>query len=167
MMMRLAIVSDTHDNWPLVVDAIKAEGNIDYLIFLGDYVSDGRQMEKALQIPTFLVRGNCDSYEDGRGELVVELGGWRLLLCHGHFYSVKETLEELYVHGVEEQVDFVLFGHTHQAYYREGEVVMINPGSVSKFNLMLNDASWGLLTLSKEKNEKNFIKYEKKTCQML
>ena len=64
-MMRLAIVSDTHDNWPLVVDAIKAEGNIDYLIFLGDYVSDGRQMEKALQIPTFLVRGNCDSYEDG------------------------------------------------------------------------------------------------------
>ena len=40
MMMRLAIVSDTHDNWPLVVDAIKAEGNIDYLIFLGDYVSD-------------------------------------------------------------------------------------------------------------------------------
>ena len=43
-MMRLAIVSDTHDNWPLVVDAIKAEGNIDYLIFLGDYVSDGRQM---------------------------------------------------------------------------------------------------------------------------
>ena len=97
----------------------------------------------------------------------VELGGWRLLLCHGHFYSVKETLEELYVHGVEEQVDFVLFGHTHQAYYREGEVVMINPGSVSKFNLMLNDASWGLLTLSKEKDEKNFIKYEKKTCQML
>ena len=121
MMMRLAIVSDTHDNWPLVVDAIKAEGNIDYLIFLGDYVSDGRQMEKALQIPTFLVRGNCDSYEDGPGELVVELGGWRLLLCHGHFYSVKETLEELYVHGVEEQVDFVLFGHTHQAYYREGK----------------------------------------------
>ena len=64
-------------------------------------------------------------------------------------------------------MDFVLFGHTHQAVYEEGEVVFINPGSVSPLNVALNTASWGLLTLSDKKDENFFKKYEKKACQNL
>lgn len=59
--MKIAVVSDTHDNWPLVAQAIKQDGAVDYLIFLGDYASDGKQLAKALQVPAFIVRGNCDS----------------------------------------------------------------------------------------------------------
>lgn len=162
--MRIAVVSDTHGNWPMVVDAIAKEGIVDCLIFLGDHAADGRQLQKKLQIPAYIVRGNCD-LDDTPEELLVELLGWRLLLCHGHRYQVKNGLQKLYYRGLEQQADLVLFGHTHEAYLEEGEVTLINPGSVSERNLRWNRASWGLLTLSEKGTEKNSKKYEKKTCQ--
>ncbi len=165
--MKLAVVSDTHGNWPLVAQAIRTDGPVDYLLFLGDHASDGKQLAMALNIPAFIVRGNCDSAADGPEEQLVELGGWRFLLCHGHRYGVKQGLQRIYYRGLEQQVDFVLFGHTHQAVYEEGEVVFINPGSVSPLNVALNTASWGLLTLSDKKDENFFKKYEKKACQNL
>lgn len=164
-MMRIAIVSDTHGNWPLAAEAIKAESEVDYLIFLGDYASDGHQLAKALQVPAFIVRGNCDAGCDEPEEQCIELGEWRFLICHGHRYQVKQTLQSIYYRGLEQQVDFVLYGHTHHAVYEEGAVTLINPGSVSALNLLQDTASWGLLTLSEKKSEKFFKKYEKKTCQ--
>ena len=165
--MKNVIVSDTHGNWPVAAEAIRAEGSIDYLIFLGDYASDGRQLEKALQVPSFIVRGNCDTFSDELEEQLIELGEWRFFICHGHRYNVKQTLQPLYYRGLELQADFVLYGHTHQAVYEEGEVTLINPGAVSGLNLRMDNASWGLLTLSEKKSENIFRKYEKKTCQNL
>ncbi len=53
--MRIAIVSDMHGNWPVVAESIKqnikAEGTIDYLMCLGDYAADGRQLEKHCRSP--------------------------------------------------------------------------------------------------------------------
>lgn len=80
---------------------------------------------------------------------------------------MKQTLQPLYYRGLELQADFVLYGHTHQAVYEEGEVTLINPGAVSGLNLRMDNASWGLLTLSEKKSENIFRKYEKKTCQNL
>lgn len=165
--MRLAIVSDTHGNWPLAAQAISKAGAVDYLCFLGDHASDGCQLAKVLQVPAFIVRGNCDASDEGPEEQLIELGGWRLLLCHGHRYGVKQGLQKLYARGTELQVDFVLFGHTHQAVYQEGNVILINPGAVAALQLLQDTASWGLLTLSDKKDENFFKKYEKKACQML
>lgn len=167
--LRIAIVSDTHDNWKVALESIKenirAEGAIDYLVMLGDYASDGRMLEKELEIPAYIVRGNCDGFSGEAEEQVFELGGWRFFICHGHRYQVKSTYQSVYYRGQELAADFVLFGHTHQAMYEEGEVTLINPGAVSDWNLRFNSASWGLLTLSEKKSEKFFRKYEKKTCQ--
>ena len=163
--MKIAVVSDTHGNWLPVKEAIEAAGGVDYLMFLGDHASDGRQLEKTLQIPAYIVRGNCDDFSDGLEEQLVELDGWRFLLCHGHRYQVKDNLQRIYFRGLEQQVDFVLFGHTHQFLYEEGDVTLLNPGSASRMNMVLNADSWVLLTLSAKK-EKNFLKkYEKKACQ--
>ncbi len=140
--MRIAIVSDTHGNWVPAVESIRQAGSADSLMFLGDVVSDGRQMAQALGIPAYLVQGNCDEYgESAPEELLVELGGWKLLLCHGHRYQVKRNLQTIFYRGLEQQVDFVLFGHTHQALYEEGAVTLINPGAISPFHLKLNKAS--------------------------
>lgn len=163
--MKIAVVSDTHGNWLPVKEAIEAAGGVDYLMFLGDYASDGRQLEEHLQIPAYIVRGNCDEFADEPEEQLVELNGWRFLLCHGHRYQVKHNLQQLYFRGLEQQADFVLFGHTHQFLYEEGEVTLLNPGSASQFNIALNADSWVLLTLSGKKDEKFFKKYEKKACQ--
>ena len=131
----------------------------------GDHASDGRHLEQALVISAFIVRGNCDACEDAPEEQLVELGGWKLLLCHGHRYHVKQNLQSIYYRGLEAGADIVLFGHTHQAIYEAGAVTLINPGSVSSRNLALDTASWGLLTLSDKKEENFFITYEIKACQ--
>ena len=131
--MKIAVVSDTHGNWPMVAEAIGKEGSVDCLIFLGDHAADGRQLQKKLQIPAYIVRGNCD-LDDAPEELLVELLGWRLLLCHGHRYQVKNGLQKLYYHGLEQQADIVLFGHTHVAYCEQLEdgLWVMNPGASRK-----------------------------------
>ena len=163
--MRAAIVSDTHGNWEKIAEEIKKE-NVDCLFFLGDHARDGKKMESFLKIPAYIVRGNCDRIEDGDAEQIVELGGWKIFLCHGHHYHVKEQLQTLFYRGLELGVDIILYGHTHRAYYEETDgLTIINPGSVSRENMYLGDASWGILTLSENKFEKNLKKYEKRGCK--
>ena len=55
--MKLAVVSDTHGNWPLVAQAIRTDGPVDYLLFLGDHASDGKQLAMALNIPALYCAG--------------------------------------------------------------------------------------------------------------
>ncbi len=162
---KIAIVSDTHGNWQMAADEIGKEAGITHLIFLGDHAEDGEQLAAALQIPAYIVRGNCDTTKRAEEEQIVSLGDWRLFICHGHRYQVKQNLQRIYYRGLELGVDFVLYGHTHIAMYEQGEVTLINHGSMSDGNRMLQTASWGILTLLAEKNEKNLGKYEKKTCQ--
>ena len=162
---KLAIVSDTHGNWRMTADQIKKEQGISHLIFLGDYAEDGERLADVLQLPAFVVRGNCDAPYDGTEEQIVSLGSWRLLICHGHQYQVKQNLQNIYYRGLELGVDYVLYGHTHIAVYEPGDVTLINPGSMSNANVRMGNASWGVLALPVEKNENFFGKYEKKTCQ--
>lgn len=163
--MRAAIVSDTHGNWKPTAEEILKE-KVDCLFFLGDHARDGKEMEQFLNIPAYIVRGNCDRTEDAEAEMIVELGGWKILLCHGHYYHVKEQLQSLFYRGLELGIDIILYGHTHRAYYEETDgLTIINPGSVSRENVYLGNASWGILTLSDEKNENNLKKYEKRGCK--
>ena len=166
---KIAIVSDTHGNWQKALEEIEKEENITHFVFLGDYAKDGTAIANVLDVPSYIVRGNCDYGADGAEEQIVSLGDWRLLVCHGHRYQVKQNLQSIYYRGLELGVDFVLYGHTHIAVYEPGDVTLINPGSMSEGNILMRNASWGVLTLPfekpEEKNEKFFGKYEKKTCQ--
>ena len=162
---KIAIVSDTHGNWQQAVQEIQQEQGVTHLVFLGEYAKDGEAIGQTLGIPAYIVRGNCDNVGDGPEEQVIALGDWRILICHGHRYQVKQTLQTIYYRGLELGVDYVLYGHTHIAVHEVGEVTLINPGSMSTGNLLMKNASWGLLTLPAEKNEIFFGKYEKKTCQ--
>lgn len=162
---KIAIVSDTHGNWKRVAEEIQQEQEVTHFIFLGDYAKDGDAIAQALGIPAYIVRGNCDNSTDGVEEQIVALGDWRIFICHGHRYQVKQTLQHLYYRALELGVDYVLYGHTHIAVHEPGNVVCINPGSMSEGNILMKNASWGLLTLPAEKKENFFGKYEKKTCQ--
>lgn len=176
MQYNIAIVSDTHGNWHKAVEELQKEMqsgvDITHLVFLGDHAEDGAEMAKVLEVPGYIVRGNCD-YGAAAGqfpeEQIISIGDWRLFICHGHRYQVKQTLQNIYYRGLELGVDYVLYGHTHIAVYEPGMVTLINPGSMSEGNILMKSASWGLLTLPvekpEEKNENFFGKYEKKTCQ--
>ncbi len=102
--------------------------------------------------------------------MLIELGEWRFLLSHGHRYKVKHDLQTIYYRGLETDVDFVLYGHTHQAieqveHLNNKDLVLINPGAADDMSLRFNRASWGLLTLPEKKSENFLRKYEKKACQ--
>lgn len=78
-----------------------------------------------------VVTGNCD-YDSGYQEVVVrEVEGLRILLTHGHLYSVNYGLNRLSLLAQENECEIALFGHTHIATVEKvANEVCINPGSI-------------------------------------
>ena len=131
-MLRFLVVSDTH-NVRLPMEELYKQYPNDGIIHLGDHIADARWMlARTNGHPVYMVRGNCDGWSDGLEEQILELGGMKLMLCHGHRYQVKSGLGALVAAAKRAGADAVLFGHTHVPFLevREGILVM-NPGALS------------------------------------
>ena len=108
------------DGWT-VLPKIETMTEADYDLFLRAYLLDKRLIA---------VLGNCDRGETGEAERLLELDGVRILLTHGHGYSVKSSLLPLRRRALELDVQLVLYGHTHLPALSEEEgVLFCNPGS--------------------------------------
>lgn len=130
-MIRLALVSDSHGRGNALKAAAGGMEGCEGLCHLGDLVPDGQRMSQMLGLPLYGVRGNCDGWENAPEEMVLNVAGHKLLLCHGHRYGVKESLTRLYLRGQEAGADIVLYGHTHQPRVdRNGPMMLINPGAL-------------------------------------
>ena len=130
-MIRLALVSDSHGRGDTLKAAAGRMEGCEGLCHLGDLVPDGQRMSQMLGLPLYGVRGNCDGWENAPEEMVLNVAGHKLLLCHGHRYGVKESLTRLYLRGQEAGADIVLYGHTHQPRVdRNGPMMLINPGAL-------------------------------------
>ena len=114
-----------------MVSAVETE-HPDAVIHLGDVVRDAEELERRYpSLPVIKVRGNCD-YDvfDLPEQRILELGGVRFLVAHGHRYGVKSGLLRYWMAARENQVDVALFGHTHCAYCEEKSgIYLLNPGS--------------------------------------
>lgn len=129
--MKVLVISDSHENSPLVFRAVDLAAPLDAVIHLGDGSADAELLGQALEVPLIRVAGNCDYESDAPRELVWECQGKRLLLLHGDRYGVKTGLERLERHAVQLGVDAVLFGHSHAATVvtRSG-ILFVNPGTL-------------------------------------
>lgn len=77
------------------------------------------------------VRGNCDWRAPFPESVVLEIGGLRFFITHGHLFDVKQSLRKLQYKAKEVNADIVCFGHSHIAYAEKmGDRVFINPGSI-------------------------------------
>ena len=105
----------------------------DGIIHLGDYIGDARWLlERTAGHPVYQVRGNCDYGMVGLEEQLLELDGIKLLLCHGHRYSVKSCYGAAIAAAKRMGADALLLGHTHQPYLEEREgLLVMNPGSMA------------------------------------
>ena len=136
--MKILLLSDSHGNLSGVQTAVKKYGkNADVIVHCGD---SGRGEAQWLiencsdDRKVICVCGNCDfSSALGYTEFL-EAAGHKILITHGHHYSVKYGLEKLSYAAEEEGCDMAFYGHTHIANDETlGCVRMINPGSAGRY----------------------------------
>ncbi len=67
-----------------------------------------------------------------KSDVELELEGNKVLVTHGHNYYITMGNEFLKQEATARGFDIVLYGHTHRPIIdRDGEVIAINPGSLS------------------------------------
>ncbi len=128
--MRIGVFSDSHGDVSAAKRFFDRLAPLDSLFHLGDYAADGEKLSKLFSCPVYAVRGNCDYRSDQPLERIVDLGGKRFLLLHGHQYYYADAM--LY-RAEEVHADMVLYGHTHVPdLSADGPRLILNPGSLSR-----------------------------------
>lgn len=132
--MKILVMSDSHGRSDGMRKAIRREAPLDAIIHLGDLQGGEHLLPGLAKCPVYMVAGNCDYPSDilPREQIIV-LGGRRMLLTHGHQYSVSWDTEELLLRAMEEGCTAALFGHTHRPFLSgvEEDVMLLNPGSIA------------------------------------
>lgn len=144
--MKIGIISDTHGQVDLALSAAREFmfRGTEAVLHCGDIGSDLVLTEMAalfhaLEIPLYVVLGNCDVAEQwgfypkdigvillGRfGE--VELDGKKIAIVHSDDESAFERA------ALSNQYDYLFFGHSHVRHdKREHRTRLINPGSAGR-----------------------------------
>ncbi|HEY6839016.1 MAG TPA: YfcE family phosphodiesterase [Geobacteraceae bacterium] len=131
--MKLAIFSDTHGNYPLVLRALDETGPVDGIIHLGDEIEDAGMIEDIVDCPVVKVAGNCDHGTRAPRELKCTFAGVSFFITHGDAYNVKAGLGKLREKAHASKFGVVLYGHTHIAAIEQvGETTFVNPGCLHK-----------------------------------
>lgn len=126
-MNEVLILSDSHGLTTELQD-IQERHDVQAYIHCGD---SELSLDSPLLAPYYTVRGNCDWNAPFPEDEVVEIGGLRIFITHGHLYGVKRNVMNLQYRAEELAADIVCFGHSHIAYTEKiGEQLFINPGSI-------------------------------------
>ncbi len=130
--MRILIVSDTHGRTGMFDLALQKAGKIDALFHLGDVEGSEGYIEAAAGCPVYLVAGNNDFYSELPYELLLRVGGHKILMTHGHTYYVSRNRNRLKEAAKRRGADIVMYGHTHypEIDYTD-EIIALNPGSLT------------------------------------
>ncbi len=130
--MKLAVFSDLHGGSEEAMAA--AFASYDYVVFLGDGLMKIRHFEYEYPEKFLFVRGNCDGYDETPLRRIIDLDGVRVMLTHGHEERVKYGLMTILGVAKREQVQVVLFGHTHRPEVTEIDgILFVNPGSAASY----------------------------------
>lgn len=131
-MIRIGVFGDTHGDTALAARSLASLGALDLILHTGDHYEDARKIAREIKQEILAVAGNCDPYSFGPKERVIDVGGKKIYLTHGHLYGVKKGVLNLFYRGREVEADLVVFGHTHRAVQEEIEgMILLNPGSPS------------------------------------
>ena len=132
--MKILVLSDSHGNINNMVQAVDREFP-HMILHLGDCWRDGERLrDRFPALPFEQVPGNCDFRPDLPAERLLFLEDKRVLMCHGHTYGVKQSLLRAGYKAEEENLDLLLFGHTHQPLVdMRGKTLFINPGSIGDY----------------------------------
>jgi putative phosphoesterase len=140
--MLIGVISDTHDNLPMIEKAVKKlnEENVALILHAGDYVSPFVIPKfKALNAKLIGVFGNNDGDHEFLKKRFSETENCEI---HGRFAEIDaEGFKIALLHGDEtellnalincEYFDAVITGHAHSLDVRKkGKTLVVNPGEV-------------------------------------
>jgi putative phosphoesterase len=137
--MLIGIMSDTHDNLPLVRKAIELfnQRKVEYVIHAGDYTSPFTlKLFKDLRCKYVGIFGNNDGdkvllLDRAEGNIrnqpyVFTLDDKKIVVMHEH--QVADALAD------SGHFDLVVYGHTHKPDIRKKKnTLLVNPGEVSTY----------------------------------
>lgn len=167
--MKVGVVSDTHLSRMAqsLPKALVAEfRNVDLILHLGDWVSMEIYDLFAELAPVEGIAGNNDGIEiiQRFGERkILTLEGVKIGMVHGHTpHSRKGTDGNALLAFEKDEVDCILFGHSHQPLLREDKgILLFNPGSpTDKRREKLY--SFGILEIENGKVSARHVFYESK-----
>ena len=138
-MKRLLVFSDSHGERMalrrIAEEVWRIYGPVDAYLHCGDGARDFQEVTPYFQghdpaAGFFQVRGNCDgfAFADLPWQQVVEIGGAKLYLTHGHLQAVKSTLMILNDEARGSGCSIALFGHTHEPCMEMYSALLLNPG---------------------------------------
>jgi hypothetical protein len=145
--MKIIVVGDFHiperaDKIP--EEIIKFSKNCDYIICTGDYTSEEvlEELEKANK-NIIAIRGNCDflnlpEYKE------IEIKNKKIGVIHSHQFG-RGNIPLIRDFAKTQNLDLLIFGHTHKPFLEEKEVKLLNPGTAT-----------GVFSGVVEKQEKTF-----------
>ena len=131
-MIRIGVFSDSHGDTHALDVLLRKMGNIDAACFLGDISRDAMHLQDRLSAmphaPAFYaVRGNNDFASMLPDSRIVEIGGKRIYMTHGHLCVNALSLA---YRALENGADVAMFGHTHNPLCEMVQgVLLLNPGS--------------------------------------
>src|SRR5688572_25111910 len=128
--MRVGVISDTHDF--LDPKVLSFFAGVDHILHGGDIGRPRIILDLETIAPVTAVLGNTDDsglhYKETE---IVTLAGWKFLIHH--IVSPLSLGDELKAKIDREQVDVVVFGHSHKPFCQKiGKVTFFNPGYAGK-----------------------------------
>lgn len=131
--MRILIISDTHGYEDNLKEVLRLVGKPDHLLHLGDIEGAEERIREMAGCPVDVVAGNCDFFSRMPKVRFVELGGYKIMMTHGHYYYVTVGTRDLVEEAKTNGCNVVMFGHTHKPFLNEEdrELTVLNPGSLS------------------------------------
>lgn len=137
--MKIAIISDIHDNIWNLEKALRKMGEAEALLCCGDlcspFVVD--QLGKGFQHQLHIVFGNNDG---DRYRITQKASRYPHMHVHGEFLALNLGGRSFAVHHFDDvgralaatnQYDVVCFGHNHRYEVRlEGKTLLVNPGEI-------------------------------------
>ncbi|MFN3966530.1 MAG: metallophosphoesterase [Endomicrobiia bacterium] len=134
--MKIGIISDTHENMPLIARAVEIFNNekTELVLHAGDIISPITFKEfKNLKCKLIAVYGNNDGERKFLSEKFSQIGE-----IHNRYYETEiEGNKVLLMHEPDllesiissQKYDVVIYGHTHKIDQRtEGKTLVLNPG---------------------------------------
>ena len=160
--MRILIVSDTHRQHKNLELILQRETHIDMMIHLGDAEGCEDDIARLAGCPVEIVAGNNDFFSDLEREKELQIGRYKVLITHGHYYYVIAGVEDLRKEALGRGMDIVMFGHTHWPLldYSKG-IVALNPGSVSYPRQEGKKPSYALMEIDGSGEAHFYIRYLK------